>query len=153
MEASLPPATPLPMTQVTGQAVGTYAFFASILGVFGTIALLLAAFGIYGLVSYSARQSAHEIAIRIAIGARRGDVMCRFLGSGLRLGVWGAVTGVFVALVLTRLLSALLYGVSPTDAIAFGAAPAAVLLIVLLASLVPAWRASRTDPSAALRHR
>ena len=115
--------------------------------------MLLTAIGTYGLVSYAARQSTHEIGIRIAVGADRRDLLTRFLGRGLRLGVAGAVCGVALALLVARVLSSLLYGVSPTDVVSFAAAVALVLTIVLVASLIPAWRASRTDPIAALRHR
>ena len=107
----------------------------------------------YGLVSYAAKQSTHEIGIRIAIGADRGDVLRRFLGRGLRLGAAGAACGLLVSAVVTRLLASLLYGVSATDAVSFSAASAAVMAIVLGASLIPAWRASRIDPIAALRQR
>jgi len=77
----------------------------------------------------------------------------RFLGRGVKLGAAGAVCGLVLALLIARLLTSLLYGVSPTDVISFTGALALVMTIVLLASLVPAWRASRTDPIAALRHR
>jgi ABC-type antimicrobial peptide transport system permease subunit len=115
--------------------------------------MILTALGTYGLVSYAARQSTHEIGIRIAIGAARIDVLRRFLGRGLRLGAVGAMCGLVLALVIARLLASLLYGVSPTDLVSFAGALALVLAIVLVASLIPAWRASRTDAIAALRHR
>jgi ABC-type antimicrobial peptide transport system permease subunit len=121
--------------------------------VFGVIAMLLTAIGTYGLVSYAARQSTHEIGIRIAIGANRSDLLRRFLGRGLRLGAVGALCGLAASLVIARLLTSLLYGVSPTDLVSFTGALAVVMTIVLIASLIPAWRASRTDPISALRHR
>jgi ABC-type antimicrobial peptide transport system permease subunit len=130
-----------------------YRMVAGILGLFGGIALLLAALGMYGLLSYSASQSAHEIGIRLAIGANRGDVLRPFLRNGLRLGVWGSACGLAISMVVTRLLGSLLYGVSPTDVVSFASASATVLMIVAGASFIPAWRASRTDPIAALRHR
>jgi putative ABC transport system permease protein len=135
------------------QATAFYRISATVLGFFGGIASLLAALGTYGLLSYAATQSSHEIGIRIAVGANRVDVLRRFLGNGLRLGAWGTACGLVVAVVLTRLLASVLYGVSPTDAGSFAAASLTVLIIVLGASFVPAWRASRTDPIAALRHR
>jgi macrolide transport system ATP-binding/permease protein len=153
----LSPNMPVPQTrrlsEVTQQAVAVYALFAGILGLFGMVALLLAALGTYGLVAYAVKQSAHEIGIRIAIGASRADVMRKFLGGGVRLAVWGGAAGVSAALLLTRLLQSLLYGVSTTDAVAFTAASATVMSSVLAASFVPAWLASRTDPMAALRRR
>jgi predicted permease len=153
MDANLPILNMRMLQDQVQQATTMYRLTAGILGIFGGIALLLAALGTYGLLSYSATQSAHEIGIRIAIGANRLDVLRRFLGNGLRLGAWGAACGLVVSLVLTRLLTSLLYGVSPTDTISFASALLTVLIIVLVASLIPAWRASRTDPIAALRHR
>ena len=137
----------------TKGALGIFAMAAGTLTVFGAIAMLLTALGTYGLISYAARQSTHEIGIRIAIGADRTDLLRRFLGRGLRLGAAGALCGLILSLMIARILASLLYGVSPTDVVSFGAALALVMTVVLLASLIPAWRASRTDPIAALRHR
>jgi ABC-type antimicrobial peptide transport system permease subunit len=137
----------------TKAALGIFAMAAGTLMVFGVIAMLLTALGTYGLVSYAARQSTHEIGIRIALGADRRDLLGRFIARGVRLGAAGAVVGLLLSLTIARLLSGLLYGVAPTDVVSFSAALALVMTIVLLASLIPAWRASRTDPIAALRHR
>jgi macrolide transport system ATP-binding/permease protein len=137
----------------TRSALSIFSMAAGTLTVFGVIAMLLTAIGTYGLVSYAARQSTHEIGIRMAVGADRRDVLGRFLGRGVRLGAAGAVLGLLLSLSIARLLSSVLYGVSPTDVVSFTAALALVMTIVLLASLIPAWRASRIDPIAALRHR
>ena len=137
----------------TRAALSIFTMAAGSLMTFGIIAMILTALGTYGLVSYAARQSTHEIAIRIAIGADRLDLLRKFLGRGLRLGAAGAICGLVLSLVIARLLSSLLYGVAPTDVVSFTASLALVMVIVLLASLIPAWRASRTDPIAALRHR
>jgi predicted permease len=137
----------------TKAALGIFAMASGTLTVFGVIAMLLTALGTYGLVSYAARQSTHEIGIRIAIGADRRDVLGRFLGRGLKLGAAGAAVGLALSLVIARVLASLLYGVSPTDVVSYAAALALVMTIVLVSSLIPAWRASRTDPIAALRHR
>jgi ABC-type antimicrobial peptide transport system permease subunit len=137
----------------TVAALSIFTMAAGTLMVFGVIAMLLTALGTYGLVSYAARQSTHEIGIRIAIGASRQDLLRRFLGRGLTLGAAGAVVGLVASLIIARLLTSVLYGVSPTDAVSFTSASAVVMAIVLVASLIPAWRASRTDPIAALRHR
>jgi len=115
--------------------------------------VLLTALGTFGLVSYAARQSTHEIGIRIAIGADRGELLRRFLGRGLRLGAAGAAFGLVGSVLVTSGLSSLLYGVSPTDAASLAGASVIVLTTVALASLIPAWRASRTNPIVALRHR
>ena len=88
----------------------------------------------------------------MALGAQHADVVWRFLGRGLRLGAIGAAIGMAGALAVTRLLGTLLYGVSATDMISFGAASAVVMGIALAASIVPAWRAARTNPISALRH-
>jgi len=134
-------------------ALTVFAMAADTLLAFGLIAVLLTALGTFGLVSYAAKQSTHEIGIRIAIGANRGALVRGFLGRGLRLGAVGAACGVAAAALVTSWLSTLLYGVTPIDGVSFAGASAIVLTTVALASLVPAWRASRTDPIAALRHR
>ncbi|MBI4266514.1 MAG: FtsX-like permease family protein [Acidobacteria bacterium] len=134
--------------------VGTFLYeaVASGLALFGLLAMGLAAVGIYGLVSYTVRQRTHEIGIRVALGAQRGDVVWRVLRAGLRLGALGALLGVAVALAVTRLMAALLFGVSATDPIAFGGACVLVLGITVGASLLPAWRAARIHPVSTLHH-
>jgi ABC-type lipoprotein release transport system permease subunit len=141
------------MRDQTRAALGIFTLAAGTLTVFGVIAMLLTALGTYGLVSYAARQSTHEIGIRIALGADRRNLLGRFLGRGVRLGATGAACGLVLSLTIARLLASVLYGVSSTDVVSFTGALALVMTIVLLASLLPAWRASRTDPIAALRHR
>jgi predicted permease len=153
LDANLPILSARMLSEQTRVALTIFVTVAGMLMTFGVIAMILTALGTYGLVSYAARQSTHETGIRIAIGANRGDVLRRFLGRGLRLGAAGAVCGLLVSLVITRLLANLLYGVSATDAVSFAGASAVVVVTVLAASLIPAWRASRTDPIAALRHR
>ena len=153
LDANVPLVRTNMLRDQTRSALSIFSMAAGTLTVFGVIAMLLTAIGTYGLVSYAARQSTHEIGIRIALGAGRRDVLGRFLGRGLRLGAVGAVCGLALSLMTARILAAVLYGVSPTDAVSFSAALALVITIVLIASLIPAWRASRTDPIAALRHR
>jgi ABC-type antimicrobial peptide transport system permease subunit len=125
---------------------------AAMLFVFGLAGMLLAAMGTYGLVSYIVRQSTHEIGIRMALGASGLSVIRRFLVRGLRLGAVGSGLGCVAALGIGRLLGSALYGVSPTDAISFLRALAIVLGVVAAATMVPAWRAARTNPLDALRH-
>jgi macrolide transport system ATP-binding/permease protein len=132
--------------------LNTLALAARMLFMFGIAAMSLAALGIYGMVSYTVKQSTHEIGIRMAVGAGRQDILRRFLGRGLRLGLTGAAIGLVSAIVVTRLLSSVLYGVSATDVISFAGAFAVVVGVVLAASLAPAWKAARTNPVAALRH-
>ena len=125
---------------------------ATVLFVFGVAGIALASLGTYGLVSYTVRQSTREIGIRVALGARRSSVVRTFAARGLRLGVIGTVIGLVTALGIGRLLRSVLFGVSPTDLLSFAAALGIILTGVLLATIVPAWRASRTDPVRALRH-
>ena len=153
VDADLPILTAQMLSSQTAIALTIFTMVASILMAFGMIAMILTALGTYGLVSYAVSHSTHEIGIRLAIGADRGEVLRRFLTRGLRLGVVGATVGVVAAGAASRALSSLLYGVSATDAVSFSSAVAVVIAVVLGASLVPAWRASRTDPIAALRHR
>ena len=152
LDPDLPILSAKPMADQMRGALIFYNLTATMLFVFGVSGMALAALGTYGLVSYTVRQSTHEIGIRMALGAPRLSVVRRFLGRGLRLGAIGAVLGVVAALAVTRLASSVLFGVSATDAIAFGRALALVFSVVLVATLVPAWRASRTNPLRALRH-
>jgi predicted permease len=153
LDANVPILRATMLRDQTRAALSIFTMAAGSLMTFGIIAMILTALGTYGLVSYAARQSTHEIGIRIAIGASRSDLLRRFLGRGLRLGATGALCGLIVSLTVARVLASLLYGVSPTDVVSFSAAIALVMTIVLIASLIPAWRASKTDPIAALRHR
>jgi ABC-type transport system, involved in lipoprotein release, permease component len=114
--------------------------------------IALAAMGTYGLVSYAVKQSTHEIGIRMALGASGRSIVLGFLARGLRLGAIGAALGIVAALGATRLLGSVLFGVSATDPISFVRALAIVLGGVVIATIVPAWRAARTNPLSALRH-
>jgi putative ABC transport system permease protein len=125
---------------------------ASMLFVFGAAGMALAALGTYGLVSYTVKQSTHEIGIRMALGASGLLVVRAVLERGLRLGAVGAAIGLVIALAVTRLLSSALFGVSATDAGSFARALLIVITVVAVATLGPAWRASRMNPLNALRH-
>jgi predicted permease len=129
-----------------------YEVSAAALMAFGLIAIGLAAVGVYGLVSYSVKQSTHEIGVRIALGAQRRDVSLQFLTRGMTLGLLGVGIGIAGALMATRLMAAVLYGVNPTDSVAFAGATGLVLGIALLASFLPSWRAASLNPIRALRH-
>jgi hypothetical protein len=154
--AALDPDLPIvharPMADAMRGAFLLFDLTAAMLFVFGVAGMALAAMGLYGLVSYIVKQSTHEIGIRIALGAPRLSVVRRFLARGLRLGGIGAAVGIVAALGVSRLLSSVLYGISATDAISFARALALVLGIVIVATLVPAWRAARINPLSALRH-
>jgi predicted permease len=154
--AALDPDLPLvyakPLAEQTRGALVIFEFMSAMLFLFGVAGMALAAMGIYGLVSYTVKQSTHEIGIRMALGATGLSVVRGFLGRGLRLGAVGAAFGIVAALGATRLLGAVLFGVSATDAISFARALAVVLGSAVVATIVPAWRAARTDPLRALRH-
>jgi predicted permease len=119
-------------------------------GTFGLVAMLLAAVGVYGVVSYTTRQRTHEIGIRMALGAGRGDVYRQTLRQGLRLTIIGVAAGVLVSLACTQFLRGVLYGVAATDWLTFSAVAVALALVALAACLIPAWRAASVDPMQAL---
>jgi putative ABC transport system permease protein len=123
-----------------------------LLGLFAAIALLLAAMGIYGVMSYSVEQRTHEIGVRAALGATRGDTLNLVLLHALRITTVGLAAGIAAAFGLTRLLNAQLFGVKSADPLTFIVVPLILLLVALAASCVPALRASRVDPMVALRH-
>jgi putative ABC transport system permease protein len=127
-------------------------FSVVLLSLFAGIALTLAAVGIYGLLQYSTARQTHDIGIRMALGARRTDVLWAVLGHGLRLTLVGVVIGLAGAYGLTRLLASLLYRVPPTDLPTFAGVSLVLVAIALLASYLPARRAARIDPMAALRY-
>ena len=122
-----------------------------LLGVFGGLALLLAAVGVYGVMSYSVSQSTRELGLRMALGASASQLLRLVMSQGFALSAGGVVVGAAAALVLTRLLGYLLYKVSPRDPLAFASAFAVMAMVSLVACLVPAWKAARIDPVRALR--
>jgi putative ABC transport system permease protein len=140
------------MEDVLSHSVTDWRFRTILLGFFGTLALFIAAIGIYGVISYSVAQRTHEIGIRIALGARRADVLGLVLGQGLKLTLVGVGIGLAVALALMHLLSSLLYGVEPSDPLTFVAASVVLSALALLASYIPARRATKVDPMVALRY-
>jgi putative ABC transport system permease protein len=128
------------------------ALYGKMLGAFAAIALVLTAVGIYGVISYAVSQRTQEIGVRVALGAQRGDVLRVIVGDGALLGAIGVAIGLGGALGATRLLRTMLFGVSPFDPASFAGVSLAVMAIALLASYVPARRATRVDPMEALRH-
>ena len=137
---------------VLGASVTQERFRALLLGSFSGIALILAAVGIFGVISYSASQRTHEIGIRMALGAQQRDVLRLILGQGTKLALLGLCAGIVAALLLTRLMASLLYGVSATDPLTFGTVAIVLLGGAVTASYIPARRAMRVDPMVALRH-
>jgi len=122
-----------------------------LLGTFAAIALTLAAVGIYGVMSYSVSCRTHEMGIRIALGANPMGVVRLVVGQGVRLAGIGAVVGVVAAFGLTRLMSKLLYGVAPSDPLTFALVTLVLCFVGVLASYIPARRATKVDPLTALR--
>jgi len=123
----------------------------TLLSAFGITAVLLAAVGLYGVLAFVVSQRRREIGVRIALGATARNVVADVLGEGMRLAAFGMAAGLALALAITRLMSALLFGISPTDIATFAGAATLLSVIAVTASLVPALRASRVDPLVALR--
>jgi predicted permease len=140
------------MTQLASESLAPQRVVAVLLGVFAGVALALAAIGLYGVISYSASQRTHEIGIRMALGAGRSSVLRLVVLDGLKLILLGLGLGLAGATALTRLLSGLLYGVRPHDLSIFSAVSIMLAGVALAASFIPALRATRVDPMAALRH-
>jgi putative ABC transport system permease protein len=123
----------------------------ALLSFFACTGLAMALIGLYGVVAFMAQQRTREIGIRIAVGADRGDVLRLILREGLRLIVVGGVIGLCVSLVLSRVLESVLFGVGPRDPVTFVGVPVVLALVALVAVLIPARAAMKTDPVTALR--
>jgi putative ABC transport system permease protein len=139
------------MEHIVAEAVARQRFSMLLLGLFATLALLLASVGIYGVMTYSVAQRTHEIGIRIALGARRADVLQMTIKQGLRLVGAGMILGLAAAFILTRVLESLLFGISATDPVTFFGISLVLLAVAILASYIPALRATKVDPIIALR--
>jgi predicted permease len=140
------------MEQVVTQANARPRFYVLLLGAFASIALVLAAVGIYGVISYSVSRRTHEIGLRMALGAGERDVLRLVVRQGMRVALAGAAAGLVGALLLTRLMSTLLYGVRSTDPATFLAVTLVLTAVAVVATYIPARRAARIDPLVALRH-
>jgi putative ABC transport system permease protein len=140
------------MDEIIAETKSTPRLTLVLLALFSGLALVLAAVGLYGVMSYLVAQRTHEIGIRLALGAQAGDVLKLIVGQGMALALLGVGLGLGAALALTRLMARLLYGVSATDPLTFAVVALLLSLIALLACYVPARRATRIDPLVALRH-
>ncbi len=147
----LPVAHVREMNQVVAESTARNRFNMSLLSIFGVVAVLLAAIGVYGVMAYAVQHRVHEIGVRVALGARPQDVRRMVLFQGGRLAVWGVFFGIVGALVLTPILNTLLYGVKPNDPTVFLIASGVLSLASLLATYIPARWATKVDPMVALR--
>ena len=151
LEPSMPLLNVTTLRDVFDQALWAPRMGAMLLAIFAFLALLLASIGLYGVMSYTVSQRRRELGIRLALGARQGDVRNMVVRQGLMLAAAGVVIGLGVAFALARLVTNLLFGVSGTDPVTFAVIPVVLLVVAGLATYLPAWRASRVDPVEALR--
>lgn len=152
MDSDLPVSDVLTMDQLLGKNTFDQSFNATLLTAFATLSLLLAAVGLFGVMSYIAAQRTTEIGIRIALGARRDQVMRKMLLDGMRPAILGLVVGLAASLEAARLMRDLLYEIKPLDPAVFAVVAATLIAVAAFACFVPAWRASRLDPMQALRN-
>jgi putative ABC transport system permease protein len=148
---NLPLANIRTLSAILEESMARTSFTLVLLGIAAGVALILGMVGIYGVISYSVSQRNREFGIRMALGAEPGEVRRMFVRQGARMTCAGIALGLGAAVGLTRAMSALLFGVSPVDPLTFGAVALVLGLIALVASYIPAWRASGVDPVEALR--
>ena len=151
IDPNVAPSELITMREQVNRTTAAQRISVTILVVFGALALVLAAIGLYGVMASTVSQSSRELALRMALGAGAADLLSLVLAKGLALTAGGLALGLVAASQLTRLLGYLLYHVSPRDPLAFAAACVVIAVASLVACVVPAWRAARTDPLGALR--
>jgi predicted permease len=151
LDGNIPISNVRPMTEVVSTALATPRLTGFLLGTFAAIALTLAAVGIYGVLSYLVSRRTHEIGIRLAVGAKRSQVLRMVMRQALTLAGAGIAAGIAAALLLTQLMRSLLYEVQPADPVTFVTVAAALVVVALLAGALPAYRATRVSPLIALR--
>jgi putative ABC transport system permease protein len=140
------------LEQLHSETISLQRMFMTMLLAFALVALVLAVVGIYGVMSYAVTQRTQEIGIRMALGARPADVLSLIVKGGMVMALIGVVLGLASALVLTRLMSTLLFGVSATDVTTFAIVSAGLIAVALIACCIPAHRATKVDPLIALRY-
>jgi ABC-type antimicrobial peptide transport system permease subunit len=148
----LPNAEFTTLEQIVDHAVAPRRLITQLLGAFSSLALLLAALGLYGVIAYSVGQRTRELGIRMAVGAQRSDVLRLILRDGMTTAGLGVVLGLIGALLATRLLQGMLFGISAINPLIFGVNALFLLTVAMAACLLPARRAARLDPTEALRH-
>jgi putative ABC transport system permease protein len=152
LDSNLPISSAKPLVDRMAMPLLPARIAASVLGSFGLLALALAAIGIYGVMSYTVSRRTHEIGVRVALGARASDVLRLVIGQGMILVMIGVVIGLSVALMVTRLMKSVLFGVSATDPLTYAGVAALLVGVALLACYIPARRATKIDPMLALRN-
>jgi putative ABC transport system permease protein len=140
------------MDRVLSDSLAQPRFSTLMATVFSVVALLLASLGIYGFVSFMVAQSTHEIGVRLALGAQASNIFTLVVGKGLVLVATGVAIGLAIAFAVTRFISSLLFGISPTDAVTFAVVSLLLVAVALFACYFPARRATRVDPMIALRY-
>jgi putative ABC transport system permease protein len=140
------------MDELVATSLSQQRFTLLLLGAFAVLALILAAIGIYSVLSYSVRRRVQEIGIRLALGARISDVLRMIVIEGMRPTLLGVTIGIVGALALGQVMSSLIYGVKPTDPLTFLAVAMVLAIVALSATIIPAYRAAKVDPMVALRY-
>jgi ABC-type antimicrobial peptide transport system permease subunit len=151
MDPDVPVAGLATLESYVSNAMAQTRFLLALIGTFAGLALVLASIGLYGVISYSARQRTREIGVRVTFGATGRDILRLILGQGMIVALIGVGVGLVAALALTRVVQSFLVGVSATDAITFAGVPALLIVVAAIAAYVPARRASAIDPVVALR--
>jgi putative ABC transport system permease protein len=152
LDSELPVFKIATLEETISSSVSQTRFPAMALSAFAGIALFLSAIGLYGVLAYTVAQSRHDIGVRLALGARRGQILRLFLGRGFRWTAIGGLAGIAVALILVRFMRSMLFEISAYDPKVFLGATAFLLVVVILAGIAPAWRAAKVEPMAALRY-
>jgi len=140
------------MNEIIGKTLAARQFSMILLASFAGMALLLSSIGLYGVISYLVGQRTHELGVRMALGAQRRDVLLLVVNNGMRMALIGVALGLVAALLLTRLMTKLLYGVSATDPATFAVIAVLLSVVALLACYLPARKATKVDPLIALRY-
>jgi putative ABC transport system permease protein len=151
LDRELPVFAMRPLEEYVASSVGPQKFYATLVGLFAIVALTLAAVGLYGVIAYAVSQRTHELGVRVALGATGERIARMVVNQGLMLAIAGVTVGVVAALLVTRVLGSLLFGVSALDPLTFGAVLILLVAVAVVASYVPARRAARVDPLVAMR--